>query len=1201
MSIFVHLRRVLGVIAGFGLLCAMAMAQSAASGTDSTQTQTTTPSPTQTTTPAQTTTPTQTTPAATQDSPNATQSTSASTTPAEVTGGRVHGVVKSGNIPLPGVTVTATNSLTGKRYATTTDVKGEWALVIPLNGRYVLRTEFAGFARGSSEARLNATNHDSAVNFDLLLASRAAVAEKKQDAQDDEGGGNAETRQALRQLMNGGGAQSLGLLNAITSGTETQNGEAGSSGVALPGAADRTEFGGDSVAISGQTGAVSPLAGMDPDRLRDLAAQFGGQNGQSIFNMGGGGGGFGGGFGGGGGGFGGGGRGNFRNFKPDQPHGSFFWTGSNSALNAEPFALRGQSQEQPASGTNRFGITLMGEPFIPKLTKPSGKDSVFLTLSGQRSSSPLDEYATVPTAAERSGDFSATGSPVIYDPTNPGVQFTTNTIPCARISQAAWNLLNGISTICGTPTASPFLPMPNLPGTIQNYHLLSTAQTNTTQAGIRYMRSLGANAKQTGPLGVGGGGGGGRGGGGGGRRQSNAQGLRQSISLNYNWSDSASDNVNIFPQLGGKSSSNSNSLTAGYTVGYKKLTNILTLGWNRSTSQSTNEFTNGADIATELGIFGTGTNPLNTSALNYGVPNIILSSLTGLSEQQPNFSLTQTVSVSETLSWIHKKHNFRFGGDYRRVHRDLLAGANPTGSFTFSGLFTEDPAQDPTTGSAVADFLLGLPQETTIDAAVQKSYLRENVWDGYATDDWRARANLTLNYGLRYELFEPYTEKYNHLGMILTDPATLFPKLTDIAANEPPSVRGGLPVSLVYPYKSTFAPRVGVAWRPIKNTVVRVGYGINYTVSQYAGFATTMAHEAPFTNLQTNEEADATGAPSTACAVAATCFTLANGFPGTPTGNYALEAHYHLPYVQAWNLDVQRTLPWGVVMNLGYNGSRGNHLDVTSAPRATPSSPNTDPTNQIFNYEQSSAYSKFNAGTLRLNKRLSKGIALGANYQYSHSIDDAGSVGGTSTVVAQNWQDLPAEEGNSSFDVRHKVTGTYLYELPFGKDKFWLTAGTASHIFEGFSISGSFTFASGTPLTPSYQAAVSSVACGTTGSLRPNRVPGVSVTSGGSSLTEWFNPAAFSEPATTGNGCAAYGNASRNSIEGPGTIQNNLTLSKTMQFGDTRSMEIRATSNNAFNTVQYSGVDTNVASPSFGQVTSVGAMRSFTFLARFRF
>ena len=113
---------------------------------------------------------------------------------------------------------------------------------------------------------------------------------------------------------------------------------------------------------------------------------------------------------------GGGGRGNFRGFNPAQPHGAFFWMGSNSELDAVPFSLKGQPQEKPPSGTNRFGITFMSAPYLPGLTKPSGKDMMFLTLSGTRSSKPLDQYATVPTDAQRAGDFSAAGQPAIYDP-----------------------------------------------------------------------------------------------------------------------------------------------------------------------------------------------------------------------------------------------------------------------------------------------------------------------------------------------------------------------------------------------------------------------------------------------------------------------------------------------------------------------------------------------------------------------------------------------------------------------------------------------------------------------------------------------------------------------------------------------------------------------------------------------------------------
>jgi len=1081
-------------------------------------------------------------------------SPAAATAPAEspaaqaVAGGKLHGVVKSGAIPLPGVTVTAQNTLTGKKYSTTTDITGAWLLTIPQNGRYVIRTQFAGFAMGSQEAVLNAASHDQTVTFALMLASRAA--EQQQARQEGQQG--AAAAEAIRQL--GNGAQSLSLVSALAADTEQQSGTASPAGAALPSAAGNSDFGGDSVAISGQSGTVSPLAGVDMDRIRDAVETAraqgllpGGQGGGGIFGGALGGGGLGGG-GFGGGGFGGGGRGNFRGFNPGQPHGAVFWIGSNSALNAEPFSLRGQSQEQPPSGSNRFGITFMSAPYIPHLTKPSGKDTVFLTLSGTRSSSPSDQYATVPTDAEKEGNI-------------PGLAGPITPVP------EAVALLK-------------YFPEPNLPGDTQNYHLLTTAQSNTTQAGARYLRSLGKNA--TSPTGVG------RSGIGGGRRSQNL-GLRQSINFNYNWSHSASDNVNIFPELGGKTSSDANSVQAGYTVGYHRLTSIFNASWNRSTGRTTNFFTNDVDIATQIGVLGPDGTALNPSSLNYGLPNVTLANLTGLNEQQPNFSVAQTIALSETLSWIHGKHNLRFGGDYRRVHRDFLGGSNATGTFYFTGEYT---------GVSLGDFLLGEPEETSIDSAVAKSYLRDNAMDVYAQDDWRVLPSLTLNYGLRYEFFAPYTEKYGHLAFVDTNPGAEFSGATEVQAGGTGTFSGNLPDSLVYPFRLGVAPRLGLALRLPKQTVVRAGFGMNYTVGQYATFATTMAHQPPFANEQTNEAARECGS-----ATAADCLSLQNGFPAPAiTGNYALDPHYKLPYVEVWNVDVQKTLPWGVVVNVGYNGSKGNHLDDTIAPRPSASNPNTDPTNLIFNYEQAAAFSKFTAGTLRVNKRLTGGVALGANYQYSHSIDDAGSVGGTSTVVAQNWQELGAEEGNSSFDQRHKVTGTYLYELPFGKDKHWVTGGVGSHILEGFSISGSYTFATGTPLTPSYQAAQSSVQCGTAGSLRPN-LTGVSVTAGGGTLQQWFNPLAYRAPvaANANYPCAVFGNASRNSIAGPGTIQNNMALSKTMQMGDTRSMEIRATLNNAFNTVQYSGVDTSVTSPTFGQVVSVGAMRSFQFTARFRF
>lgn len=1052
---------------------------------------------------------------------------------APVAGGVLHGVVKAGAVALPGVTITATNTLTGKKFATVTDVTGAWRMVIPANGRYVVRAELLAFAAVTHEALLNATaGREQTVDFALELASRVAKADAAS---------GADGTQVLRALAANGQA-SLGLLSSLGAGTEAAEGGTTASGVTTPGAAGNQAFGADSVAVTGQAGQVSPLAGMDQDRLRDVMetvrTQLGGSFGGG--DLGGfGGGGFGGGFGGGGGGFGGG-RGSFRNFRPDQPHGAVFWTGGNSALNALPFTLPGAAgagaERQPGNGTNRFGLTLMGQPYLPGVTKPSGKETVFLTVSGQRNSTPFDQYAQVPDAAERVG--CAGGS------TTPG---------CALLA---------------------YFPMPNLSqptGAGYNYYFASTAQQNQTQAGLRYMRGLGANgasllSRMGGP------------GGGGGKKGQAQQGVRQSVNANGNWSHSAGENLNLFPELGGKTASDSYSVQVGYSLGWKKLNNNLQAGWNRSQSQAKNFYTGTSEnVAAELGIGGPG-GLLTTDPLNFGVPNVVLTGFTsGLSEQQPSVRVNQTISLTEALSWGHGKHNYRFGGDYRRVHQDVLGGANATGTLYFTGAAT---------GSSVGDLIAGLPEESSINASVQKSYLRENVWDVFAQDDWRVLPMLSLTYGLRYEYFSPYSEKYNRLAELGVSGD--FSQVGTVTPGCEGGLCAGLPAGLVYPFRAGLAPRFGLAWRLKGQTVVRAGYGMNFNNGQYATFATAMAHQAPWANVQTNVAT--AGAP----------IALSDAFPvaeAKQPATYALEPHYVLPYVQTWNVDVQKTLPKGIVLNVGYNGSKGTHLDVTSAPRPESQvNPYGLAGDVLFNYEQSAASSRFEAGTVRLRKRMEHGVSLGATYQYSHSIDDAGSVGGTSTVVAQNWQDLRAEEGNSSFDVRQKVTGDYVFELPFGPDKYWLTKGGAvARVVEGWSVSGSFVFATGTPMTPRYAAQTGDVANGTAGTLRPDRVAGVSLTAGAGSVTEWFNTSAFKAPA------GQYGTASRNSIRGPGTVQNNMSLSKTASLGDTRSLELRASANNVFNTVQYAGVDTTVDSRTFGQVTSAAGMRQFTFQARFRF
>ncbi len=1087
----------------------------------------------------------------------------------------MRGVVRSGSTPLPGVTITATNTLTGTKFTTTTDANGSFAMRVTENGRYVLRTEFAAFAPVTKEVVLHAGAAQS-TEFSLLLASRQQQLDTAQagrsGASGERGPGNG-TRQ-----YQGGGAQSLGLLagglGAIAAG------ESGAAGAALPSIAGNADFSSESVAVAGQSGTTNPLAGVNMDQLRENIEDL--QQQQTLAQIpGSGGGGRGsGGFGGrGGGGFGGpggfGGRGfNFRKLKPNVPHGAIFWNGGNSAIDARDFAIRGQEIGQPDYGSNHFGLTFVGAPYIPRLLTHDQKDFLFFTFATQRASSPFDQYGTVPTAAERDGNFSGlttpSGLPVtVYDP-QTGQPFPNNIIPAPRISPQARALLG-------------YVPMPNLPtASFQNYQRLTTAETNTTTLGARYTRTFGGGTAVSSMI-----------------QQfmgASAPGLRQNVSANFNYSHAGSDALNLFPELGGKQQTHQYSLQLGYTLGINRLTNNFGVNWNRTNTQLSNYFTGAENVARNLGL-----NILNGAAanpINYGLPNITLTQFSGLNEQQPSFRVNQSFGLSDSSSWIHGKHNVKFGGDFKRVHLDLIGEANSTGSFFFTGFATEGPGQNslngaggkgpsglPTQGSALADLLLGLPQQTSIQAPYQKAYLRENVYDAFVQDDWRLRSNFTVLAGLRYEYFSPYAEKNDRLATL--DTGNNFASVATVMPNGIGAFTGKYPRTLIYPERNDLSPRFGFAWRALRNTVVRGGYGVNFANGQYVKFVQNLAFQPPFADVQVNE------------ATSGAAITLSNGF-GAPQslGSYAVNKHFRLPYVQVWNVDVQRTLPLGVVLNVGWNGAKGTRLDIVTAPGRTATG---SLSGTLYDYEDSVAFSNYNAGTVRLRKRLQSGVALGATYTYAHAIDNASSIGGnggTGTVVAQNWQNLLAEESNSPFDIRHQLKGDFLYELPFGPDAHYLSSGSwLSHAVSNLSLSGNFAFATGEPLTPHYEADIADVARGSAGSLRPNRVYGTSITAGGGTIRNWFNKSAFAPLAAD----QVYGSASRYSIPGPGTVQFNMSAAKTFHLTETRTFEVRATADNVLNTVQYAGVDTTLESGTYGQVTSAAAMRQFTFLARFRY
>jgi len=1104
-------------------------------------------------------------------------------------GGTITGTVKAGTVPLPGVAVTAANTLTGKKYATTTDITGSFAMVIPRNGRYVVKAELAAFAVETKEVVLEGGKPEQVAAFSMQLASRVAREEAQQA-----GAARSGLGQGLGQ---GSGTQALsvtgdsGLLDA-SAGT----GVAGAQMPTLSGMGSGDEAATDSVAVSGQMGQTNGLANMNEDEIRQRiedavarARERGGAAGDAASAVAGMLGGMMGGPGGGGrGGFrGGGGRGGFRGFNPAQPHGAIFYQGGNGALNAAPFSVAqalgepGAQVVKPSSMSNRFGVSFMGSPFIPGLVKASTKQFVFFNLTGQRNINPEIYNGTVPTLAERSGDFSSL-TQTLFDPNTklpiPGNNLKNASIP---MSPQALALLN-------------FYPAPNVPnaGPRNNYQTVTNAGQNSTSASLRYVRNFG------------------QGGFGGFRRQAaNApKTLRQNINFNGSYSHSAGDSRNIFLPLGGTTSSEGYALTAGYTIGYGKMTNNASINWNRSHATTQNYFTNGSiNPAAQAGVL-VGNSTIQSNQFYYGVPTLSFggsNAFTGLNNTAPNNSINQTISFSDSVSYRLKKHNMRYGVDIRRIHADTIGGTQvtPLGSFSFTGYATQNPATSdctasadvtcPASGSGFADFLLGMPQQASVQAGLSKTYLRANVFDWYAQDDWRVLANLTLTYGLRYEYFSPYVEKNNHL--VNLDHDANFTAVEAVQPNQKGTYSGSFPRSLVNPDRTMYSPRFGFAYRPkmkfLKETVIRGGYGINYNTGQYGTIAKQLANQQPFAVTQTNI------AGQQGCGTLEQ-FTLAGAFncSSAPVqNNFSANLNYRLGHVQIWDLDIQRTLPMGIVANIGYDGSKGGNLDMVRAPNRTPTGL-LNPNAQAFNYEDSLGYSRFEALRVNVRKRLQKGVSLQGTYQYGHSIDNASSIGGGSQTVAQNDNDLNAEESNSSFDIRHKLTGNWVFELPFGPNRLFLTKGGVwSKVMDGFSLSGDFTFASGTYYTPNYQLTVRETATGSANSLRPNRNFGTPI-SGEGKIGNWFNAAAFTAPAT-----GEFGTASRNSIEGPGTTAVDASLSRTIPLGETRSFEVRVTAANALNIVQYSGIDTTLNSPTFGQVRGAAAMRTLSVFARYRF
>jgi trimeric autotransporter adhesin len=458
-------------------------------------------------------------------------------------------------------------------------------------------------------------------------------------------------------------------------------------------------------------------------------------------------------------------------------------------------------------------------------------------------------------------------------------------------------------------------------------------------------------------------------------------------------------------------------------------------------------------------------------------------------------------------------------------------------------------------------------------------------------DDFRWRSGLTINASLRYEYFTPYSEKYGHISNL--DIAPGFSAVAVVTPGGTGPYSGTFPSGLVNSDPKAFSPRLGIAYKPWKKraTLIRTGYGIFFNGSIYSTFPFRLSSQPPFAtsaNLVTST---------------ANPLTIENGFAAQATAaitnTYAVDKNYRLGYIQTWNFQIQQTLPHQLVMELGYLGTKGTRLDIQEYPnRAAVGSSQLGSGLQIANatsfvYDTWNGNSIYHAAQARFTRRFAKGISANLLYTFSKSIDDASSIGGGGTVYAQNANDLSAERGLSAFDHRHVLTGSFVLTSPVGEQGYLRGRGFVENLLKDWTLNGGLTAQSGAPLTARVLGNQSNIAgTGAVGSGRADAT-GLAIDSGSGP----FNLLAFTTPVP-----GTLGNAGRDTIPGPSSVNLNLSFGRSFKVIDERKrIEIRVDSTNTLNHVNITNYYTTVNATNYGLPASVSGMRSITATLRLRF
>jgi hypothetical protein len=814
-----------------------------------------------------------------------------------------------------------------------------------------------------------------------------------------------------------------------------------------------------------------------------------------------------------------------RAFGNNRPGGRGLYNGgiglltSNSTFDSRPFSFNGQSEAKPQYNDVHFVANFGGPIRIPRLMRRGPNFTG--NYQHVQNHDATTQAALMPTALERAGDFSqsrnAFGQPVqIIDPTT-GRPFANNVIPADRISPQAAALLG-------------YYPQPNATGSGFNFETPLVVKTSS-DVGLTRLTHQFRNGREQ------------------------LQGV-----LSYN--RTTVEAANLFSFVDTTQNTNMN-----VDINHShRLNQFMFLRsryqFVRGTNDVTPAFANVSNVSGLAGIQGNDQSPVN-----WGPPSLSFTSIAGLSTGQYAANTNLSNGGGTEIFWFRGRHSLTFGGNVRRQAYDIFSQQNARGGFGFTGAAS---------GSDLADFMLGLPQTSSIAFGNADKAFRQNVLEAYANDDYRVSPVLTLNLGVRWEYESPISEAQGRL--VNLDLAPGFTSSSAVVARD----------GLLRPDRGGIEPRLSMAWRPIPGSslVVRASYGMYRNQNVYQSVATLLAQQPPLST---------TASAQTSAALPLTLATGLVRLSANPLNTFAVDPEFRVGTAHNYQASVQRDLPSSLTVIATYLGSRGTHLMQEVLPNTYPiggvNPCATCPSG--FVYLTSNGSSQRNAGQVQLRRRLRNGFTASGQYTLAKATDDATAFGGASLAgfaIAQNWLDLDAERGPSSFDQRHQFTAQAQYTTGAGITGGTLVDGVKGRLLKDWTFVAQLTVGSGLPVTPIYLVPVPGT--GFIGSVRA-RLTG---TTTDAPEGYYLNPQAFAAPAA-----GQWGDAGRNSERGPSQFALNAAIGRTFRWGERFNIDWRIDANNVLNRMVYTGVNTIVGNPQFGLPNAINQPRKILSSLRVRF